>query len=194
MCSSDLKPKASLGKPGDYAIDATDVTNPVFYKIAAPAADAGTWVEVGSTDWLAAWPAVVGSTARVGGTNPLTHNNSFTINGTGTVTIGVAWGAAEVATAINALTLTGVTAAATADHRLAIYNANSGTPLSFSENTGNPLADLGIDPTMTYASPAFQASKHTQVPTWGATDATPRPTGSVWFKTSAPNKIGRAHV
>lgn len=182
------KPIASLGKPGDYAIDATDVTNPVFYKIASPSPDAGTWVVVGSTDWLSAWPAVVGSTVSNGAVNPLTQNDQFTINGADTITIAdTDWGATEVAAAINAATIPGVTAAATSDNRLAIYNTDTNTPLSFSEDTGTPLQDLGIDPSKTYACPAFQASKHTQVPSWGANDANPRPTGSVWFKTSAPN-------
>ena len=38
-----------------------------------------------------------------------------------------------------------------------------------------------------YAPPPLQMSKHTVVPGFKSTDATPRPNGSVWVKTTSPN-------
>jgi Phage tail sheath C-terminal domain len=179
-------PASYLGNPGDYAIDMTTTVNAVYYKATAPSALVGQWLEVGSTDWFKAWPAVVGTTVRIGNTNPLTHNNKFSINGHQVTISGTADGAAEVAGYINALNITGITAAATADGRLAIFNSNS-VALSLTEDVGTPLANLGISALLTYSRPAFQASRHTNVPNWGSTDSNPRPTGSVWFKTTPPN-------
>ena len=51
-------PKAQIGVPGDYAVVATDVENPVYYKDAT-----GTWTHVGSVAWQNSRPTVLGTVA-----------------------------------------------------------------------------------------------------------------------------------
>ena len=175
------EPSPTIGVPGDYAIDATDINNPVFYKAAAPSPIAGQWAQVGTADWHNSWPAVLSTNA-----NPtLTLSHVININGSnisvGGTTVSV------LAGNINSAAISGVTAAVTNDGRLALYNT-SGTNLTVADITGNTFSSiLGIDTSKQYAKPEFQASAHTDVPQWRSTDATPRPTGSVWFKTTSPN-------
>lgn len=51
---------------------------------------------------------------------------------------------------------------------------------------GSPAWEGAITP-LNGASAALQISRHTQVPAWKSSDATPRPSGSVWIKTTEPN-------
>ena len=100
--TSDLEtdstvPLQSYGSIGDYAVVATSLTNPIYYKRSGPttaqapgwlqdsySADElyNTWVLVGSDEWKTAWPTVTGNTAPSG----LTAGNAITINNQ-TVTI-----------------------------------------------------------------------------------------------------------
>ena len=54
-----------------------------------------------------------------------------------------------------------------------------------SDTTGTSGATLGL--VGTHAAPAVSVSAHTSVPEWKSTDTTPRPTGSIWVKTTEPN-------
>jgi hypothetical protein len=68
-------PSTSYGSIGDYAVVATDTTNPIYYKNgAATSAQTSasalynlynTWVPVGSNDWKLSWPTVIGQNAVV---------------------------------------------------------------------------------------------------------------------------------
>lgn len=177
-------PVSDLGKPGDYAVDATDVNNPVFYKAAAPSPEAGNWLVVGSSDWFNAHPAVVGTA-----TNPTVSGN-LTINSSNVVLTSA--NISVVAANINGASISGITAAATSDGRLALYNTNSGA-MTLANGSGTPLTSLGIA-AGSYNRPAFVASKHTQAPAggvWTPNGSDPRPTGSVWFKTTTPNRGAR---
>ena len=186
---SDI-PVSRLGRPGDYAVDTTDASNPLFFKAAAPSPVAGQWVAVGSANWFKAWPAVVGanspfasSTGLYNGTTGAIVINtiSFTVtNGTTTL--------AALVTAINASSPLNSTvkAGATANNRLALYFFDTDASHSMTV-TGVAATALGFSIVLSYYRAAFQASKHTDVPAWDTYAATPRPTGSVWFKTSAPN-------
>jgi hypothetical protein len=62
--------------------------------------------------------------------------------------------------------------------------------ISIANISGNILTQLGITPG-THWAPKLTISKHTQVPTYKARDVNPRPTGSVWIKTTEPNKGSR---
>ena len=63
-------PKASIGAIGDYAIDANDTMNRLYYKTAGygttaqRVTNAGTWVEVGSDAWKASWAATRGTASN----------------------------------------------------------------------------------------------------------------------------------
>lgn len=178
---SSNSPLDSIGKPGDYAVDSTDINNPVFFKATAPSQFAGTWVEVGSSDWQLSWPAVVGTNGNINFAN--ISGNVFSINGSN-VTVG----ANLSATLANINTVDSANiVAASVQGRIAVYcNSNAGDVL-FLNQSGLPLTTLGITANVSYQAPSFVASKHTQAPRWGASDIDPRPAGSVWFKTTNPN-------
>lgn len=168
-------PLSSFGTIGSYAVVAVDDTKPlyVYYKNASNA-----WVNVGSTAWQDSFPSVIGTTV-----NPtLTTANTIVINST-TVTLNGTTVTA-LATDINTAAITGVTASVS-NGSLAITidsTANSGAGTAVIANgTGTILTGVGI-PAGTYNCPTTVYSSYTSVPQWLASDATPRPTGSVWVK------------
>ena len=193
-------PVASYGSIGDYAIVATNVQNPCYYKRGGPTAAQttaselsdiyNTWVLVGSDEWKTAWPTIQGTLAPVS----LTGNQTIFINDT---SVAVPVGTPTVtglATQINSQNITGVYAAVI-DGKLNLYadsmatndGSTEGTGMiAINNGTGTVLADLGIT-SGEYAAPAFQASPHYTVPRWRSTDMQPEPTGSVWQKTTNVN-------
>jgi hypothetical protein len=202
-------PLPSYGSIGDYAVTATTVYNPIYYKRGGPttaqapgwlqdgaSADElyNTWVLVGQDYWKTAWPAVQGTLAP----SSLTVGNAIDINGhiitvpaspNNTVT--------NLVTQINALsntTLPGVYAA-NIGGKLALY-ADSGATndgstegtgvIAISNSSGQPLATLGITSNQ-YAAPAYFAGPNYSAPRWRTTDTQPEPTGSVFQQTNTPN-------
>ena len=173
-------PSASIGMIGDYAVVTTNVNNPVYFKNPN-----NQWVLAGSSDWQESWPAVTSSNA-----NPtLTVGNSIEINGEVVTFTGTTVSA--LADDINNAAITGVGAVASSGY-LYIYVTSDaisdGSTVDgqavISNLSGTPLTALGIDADL-YASPAVQLSFHTSVPEWKSFDTTPRPTGSIWVKTTA---------
>jgi hypothetical protein len=173
-------PKSSIGQVGDYVVVTTNTANPVYYKNVD-----GDWVLVGGTSWQNSWAAVTGTAF-----NPtLLPGNSIVIN-TETVTLSAS-SVLSLANNINAAAIPGVTASADTGY-LEIFVTSAATSdgstinglMSISNGTGSPLTALGIA-VKTYAGAAVQQSAHTSVPEWKSFDTTPRPTGSVWVKTTA---------
>ena len=200
-----FNPLPSVGSVGDYAIVAQTIgaDSPVetkeniklWYKSAGnggagdQGVTVGTWVLVGSPEWKASHPAVQGTTAV---SSPVSHDN-LVLNGT-PITAG-SRSAATLATAINGLAPVGISAQAV-NNRLYIYS--DGTSVSDGSTTsvdgaltleGN-WTPFGIA-AGTYYSPKLQQTPHTQVPAFKSTDGAPRPTGSVWIKTTTPNSGSR---
>jgi hypothetical protein len=183
--TSDLTagiPKDSLGTIGSYAVVATNVNNPVYYKNSS-----NDWVLVGSDDWKASLNTILGSV-----TSPtVTNGNSISINGNTISLTGTTL--ASVVSDINGASITGVTASAVSN-KLAIHvESGAGDDLSsedvsvsIANVSGTPLTDLGIT-AGTYYAPVVQQSAHTSIPRWRSTDTTPRPTGSIWVKTTNVN-------
>lgn len=175
-------PKTSIGQQGQYAVVTTNANNPVYYKNRD-----NDWVLVGSTDWMISWPTIQGST-----TSPvLTVAESISINGEIVTLSGVT--VASLASDINSAAITGVTAEAVngklelyADETAASDSSTVDGAIAIDDDSGNPLTDLGIT-AGTYFRPAVQQSKHTSVPTWKTNDSQPRPSGSVWVKTTGAN-------
>ena len=175
-------PKESIGTIGSYAIVATNINNPMYYKNKN-----NEWVLVGSDDWKASIPAVIGSVASP----TLTATNQASINGTNVTLTGTT--VASFASDINGAAITGVTAAAV-NNKLEIYvetgagDAESSLDVSvtLAEVAGTPFADAGIT-AGTYYAPILRQAAHTSIPRWRSTDSTPRPSGSVWQKTSSVN-------
>jgi hypothetical protein len=175
-------PSASIGAIGDYAVVATNAANPVYYKNRSNA-----WVLVGSDDWHNSNPTIQGSV-----TSPaLTIGHSIVINGT-TITNGGTT-ATALANAIVSASIAGVTAAVV-NNKLEIYAdsevSSDGSSLEgavlLANGSGTILTDAGLT-AGTYYYPRLQQSQHYSNPRWASTDTAPRPTGSVWIKTTAVN-------
>lgn len=175
-------PSSSIGSVGNYAIVATNTNNPAYYKNRN-----NTWVLVGSTSWQNSFPTVK---AIAPGINNLTAGNTLVIN---TITVTLTGNTdVSLASAINSAGITGVTAAIM-NNTLELYCTSASTSdgthvdgkLSISNGTGTPLTILGF--LQNSYCPAVQLSPHTSVPYWKSTDTNPRPSGSVWVKTTSPN-------
>ncbi len=170
-------PLASVGAIGDYAIVATTNLNKLYYKKAKTDTAAGTWVEVGSTDWAKSWATAQGTIS-----NPaLLAGDSLVINGS------TATGVTDLdglVAAINTLSIPGITAGKP-NNKLELYSTGVSLVIS-----GTSAAKVGLQE-KTYTAPALTISKHTQVPSYKRTDspltANGMPTGSIWVKTTTPN-------
>jgi len=175
-------PKTSIGAIGDYALVATNTSNPVYYKNRSNA-----WVLVGSTNWMIAHPTIAGTLAN----GTLVNGNTITIN-TATVTLSGTTVAA-LATSINNASIDGVTAAAV-DGKIEIYATNlaesngsvADGKIILANASGTILTVTGLT-AGTYARPLIAQDPHYTVPAWKSTDTVPRPAGSVWVKTTSSN-------
>jgi hypothetical protein len=169
-------PKTSIGAIGDYALVATNTSNPVYYKNRSNA-----WVLVGSAAWQVAHATIAGTVASP----TLTSGNSIDINGS-TVTL-TSTTVTQLASDINTAAITGVTAAVVAN-KIELYATSSAASeqIILANNTGTILTDAGLT-AGTYARPKIAQDPHYTVPAWKSTDTTPRPTGSVWVKTTSSN-------
>ena len=175
-------PAASIGTVGSYAVVGTNAALPTYYKNRD-----NDWVLVGSADWMNSIPSVTSSN-----TNPtMTASESIQINGT----IVTLTGATVTTTAsdINGASITGITAGVTSgkleifiDNTAASDGSTTDGAMIIANDTGTPLADLGIT-AGTYYRPAVQQSAHTSVPQWKSGDSQSRPSQSIWVKTTAVN-------
>ena len=191
-------PKSSVGVAGDYAVVAESGTIRVYFnkKVISNAGAVSTeWVVVGSNDWTSAWPTIVGSaiTTSVSGTVSI---NNTTVTNSGNLS---SW-----ATAINNLAIQGVTAKVISN-KLHIYSdsTSSSVPGDGDSSTGDggvtiengPLVGIGTSAAATsYQCPLLTMSPHTTVPAYKRTNPAPRPTGSIWVKTTDPNLGARWRV
>jgi len=192
-------PVSSVGTPGQHALVFTTTSGTVpyslrlFYKATSVAGSLNnTWVQVGSTAWQNSLPAAQASTSNP--TLTLTSGSSTVrINGT-TITFSTATVAAVVA-AINTAALTGITAYnsgglltlfATSAAKSDGTNTDGGLAISESDTTNTPLARMGIT-AKTYWCPILFYGNYAQQPSsgWYSTDTQPRPTGSIWWKTTS---------
>jgi hypothetical protein len=172
-------PNANVGQIGSYAVTAFSTYNNVFYKRSD-----NIWVQVGSPEWQQAFPAVTGTIM-----SPiLTPNSQMTIN---TVTVTIIGSQASIAASnINSAAIDGVTAAVV-NGQLALYATSAAMSngsiadgkISIIDGTSSPAATLGITDG-TYAAPVVSYGGYVQIPDWRVTDTVPRPSGSVWAKTS----------
>lgn len=175
-------PKSSLGQVGSYAVVGTNSSMPVYFKNTS-----NDWVLVGSRDWMNSIPAVTSSIV-----NPtITATESIDINGTIVTMTGTS--VTTAASDINSASITGITAAAN-NGRLEIYiddtAASDGSTvdgaMTIADDSGNVLTDIGITAS-TYYRPLVQQSAHTSVPAWKSSDNQPRPSNSIWVKTTSVN-------
>lgn len=188
-------PLGYLGAVGDYAVYAPGATSypsastsrQFFYK-----APNGQWTQVGSLDWLKAWPTVQGSVAP----GPLPEGETLNISlGNGNDVAIVVQSAPNnfvsvVAEDINDLGWSFLSAEVV-NGKLRIFSSqtnidfNPNPYLEISGETGETLlADLGIEEG-TYYQPGFVFGTSAQQPLWQESQNYPKPTGSVWIKVGA---------
>lgn len=190
-------PRTSLGKPGDYALVTLSNLNKLYFKNRN-----NNWVIVGSNDWHSSWPTVKGSRVAPDLTNSV--GSQFTINGT--LVECTSSDLSALATAINNLDITGISAAVV-DKQLEIYS-NGMIDSSTVDSVSSNLITIGAGPVVPgltplvasdpadsalgiaigpYYGPRLVISPHTSVPRFKSVDDAPRPTGSVWIKTTDVN-------
>ena len=176
----DYTPAPSFGAIGSYAVVALTNLIVLWYKapVTTPAIGAG-WVEVGSPEWVSAWPTAQGTIYSSSIT--LLIGDTITINGTPVT--GVTDLAGLVA-AINTAGIAGVTAGAP-NNLLQLFSTGVNIVIS-----GTTVAKVGLT-AGTYLAPALQMTPHTQVPAFKLADnpSTVRsiPAGSIWVKATTPN-------
>ncbi len=195
-------PKASVGAVGDYAIVSKDAEYALWYKKAKTATASGIWVEVGSSNWVASWPAAQGGIA-----NPVLDAGdtlTITVNGLSNNYTGHT-GLTSLVEDINTINqgagdetdARGITAAII-NNRLELYTTGSDFSVS-----GTSVIKLGIVPTNsgygtsgTFKAPTLKISPHYTVPDFKRSSASVQgvPTGSVWVKTTEPNLGARWRI
>ena len=169
----DYTPKSSVGNIGNYALVAVTTLNKLWYKNYN-----NEWVEVGSSAWKASHATVAGE-----GTGAVTPGDTITINGTNVAAPDATL--ANLAAAITSAGISGVTA-----------DIVNGKLHIFSDGVASDAVTIAGDSTIldatgisggTYYVPSLEIAAHTAVPAFKENDTTPRPTGSVWVKTTTPN-------
>jgi hypothetical protein len=175
-------PVATLGKAGDYAIDATSTNNTISVRTSSG------WKALGTSNWYAAVPTLTGSAT----TGTVSSGDSITINGTTVTSSGTTYN--SFVSDINTAAITGVTAALV-DSKIVIYGASNtaSNQVVIANVSGTLLTDIGIT-AGTYNVISVVRQPHTSVPEWKTADATAAPTGSVWIKTTSPNNGAKFDV
>ena len=204
-------PISSVGNIGDYALVFvnTDESNAdtirLFYKAGSGSVNLNnTWVQVGSPDWQKSVPTITGTiSSPVINVNSTLVINTVTVSSSATLTT-----VAALAASINSASITGVYAVVNSLGQLELFATNSATSdgtsvdgiLKVQDGTFSPLATAGIKqvdgtpvPSVlsgnhaTYYCPYFFYGTYAQAPSggWFASDTQPRPSGSIWWKTSA---------
>ena len=191
-------PRASVGGIGDYCVvfessyDSLSNLNikenaKLYYKSAGNTVvgiSAGQWVEVGSNDWVASHPTLVGAVTHAQGNTATYSGKTFYVNGT-KITIGSTVDA--LVNSINGAAIVGVSAR-NVNNIVYLYSNGSTETRSDSAKSGNIVISLtGSDPTenpitaanlkenvigfdigagteRTYFAPYLQISPHTDVP------------------------------
>ena len=184
IAPSSTVPNVSVGSVGDYAVNAVESSNPVYYK-----AYDNSWYAVGSNAWATSLPTITGSVTSA----TITESSVIVIN-TNNITFDIGANLATVVDIINAvMSGSGVSARVSSTNQIVISGNAKATSDGFTENgliaisssSGNALTDLGIT-IGTYKTPAVSIAPYNNVPTWQGNVAanTGYPTGSVWQKAS----------
>jgi Phage tail sheath C-terminal domain len=200
-------PLGSIGKMGDYCVVA-GLQNVLYYKNKM-----GDWVEVGSPDWTKSIPTIqstksnptltAGAAMVISGTTitvPTAPNNN--INGVLNAIYGLTGASAgntDPALRVTSIIQNGAVTAA--------IPAGTGRLELYCDSTENGIqiqAPGGISPPVSlvqssaagsqigiaignYNKPVIALGPHTQIPRFKYNDPTPRPSGSLWVKTTNVN-------
>ena len=202
-------PKANVGRVGDYAVVASTDVIRIFYKGQAYGEGTPTWALVGSQQWRSFWPAAeLGVAGDNSGTVTMTIGLGLDNADLTSITINSNSNATAVAAAIGSL-VEGVVVRAISSTQLAVYaigsDSDPDTGLGQDDSTAFQVLRIGgsgidsVFPSITGSSktfylPDFNMGPHTAVPQWKESTNAPRPTGSVWVKTTEPNAGARWKV
>ena len=195
-------PVSSVGAQGSYAlvfVD-TDGTTPdtirLFYKTTTSALGVSkggpgpnVWVQVGSTAWQLAIPAAQGTAVSptLTGSSTLYINTTLVTTGSGDTTV------TALAGVINSAGVAGVKADVIGGKLTFYVTSNSASTgsgadgkMTLTDGTHTPLAKCGVT-VKSYYCPYFFYGTFAQAPSggWFSTDTQPRPTGSIWWKTTS---------
>ena len=184
---SDDMPKDSVGNIGDYAVipsqaDSNSFSSATyFYKTLS-----NVWVALGSSEWKMSVPTVKATNAP----SSLTAGDSFRVNVSGNYYFDLTVPSApnntvgKIAEAINDRNI-GNLSAVVEGGLLKIYYGEHDQDryLQMSPLVGTALDDLGIAETQ-YFAPEIVFGPSAEMPLWSASQQNPRPSGSVWVKTS----------
>ena len=195
---SGVSPSTASGNVGTYGVFTNQIgtLNEVnlYYRsefTATGLTATPTWVQVGTNDWITAWPTVKGSTAVL---SALTASEQIGINGVNTtVPVSPDNTLAGLVAAINANALVTQVKARIVGNRLELFATDTGLQSVDITGTAGLLSSLGLT-AATSATPKVTTSSHTAVPQYkiGASDT--RPTGSLWVKTTEPNAGARWRI
>ena len=170
-------PNVDIGSIGDYAVNAINPNNAVFYK-----AYNNTWQLVGNTGWQSSIPSVTGNV-----TNPvIVANATININGTN-IGLTASDTLSTVVGLINSAGVPGIFARAASNQLVISANASAtDSSANITSISGNALSTLGITAGV-YPAAATAFSPYNTVPSWQgqSTPAASKPTGSIWQKVSA---------
>jgi len=175
-------PNSNIGTVGSYAVVVWDANNPVFYKNLD-----NIWVQVGTNEWMNSRPTVVGEAMSIS----TTAESKFSINGIELTIPDNTTDMKAVVDLINAAEIRGVKAKLS-NGALAFHIDRTSQSGGSFDDGAMQLVDLnesplemtfGINPGK-YYTPTLYFGSYAQVPAWNSADAIPRPTGSIWLKTS----------
>lgn len=183
-------PLDTVGSIGDYAVVTTTVQNIGYYKN-----NDNAWVVVGSDAWKTSWATVTGTNTP----ESLTIGANIYINGV-LCTVDDVNTPEGFANVINAASIPGVTAAATAltGGRLALYGDSTATNDGSTADGGVISVEPGLNAGTAlltalgiaadeYRTPTYFPGYSYQAPRWGTSQTIPHPTGSVWQNMSPVN-------
>lgn len=177
-------PNTNIGAKGDYAVVVHDDNNYVFFK-----SSNNSWQHLGSSAWADDIPVVTTtkSNAAVFGSFTMTSSDSITINGTTVSPVSSITSMAGLASLVNTVNAANVIANVnTVTQRLEIRittGSNSGAGNLTIAGSSTLLANLGLA-AGSYSRAAVSYGSFAQQPAWRRTDTVPRPSKSVWIKTS----------
>ena len=204
-------PLSSVGAIGDYAVVMVDdseftpklttaIPGTLWYRSrgVAPGQDPGQWVQVGSNEWFKSFPVITGTTVNQ---SLSSATGTFTIND---VVLSAQTSQNNLVTEINTKLASLGISASFVNGKLEIYSdgtlenaaedSSTANDIRLGTASANMFTLLGLTPNTTYYAPRLVISKHTQVPQWKRSATAPRPTGSLWVKTTEPNLGSRWRV
>ena len=182
FAGQNYTPINSIGKPGSYAIVAVTNVNRLWYKNSE-----NVWKEVGSSGWKDSNPVVV---TTPNSSLPIGATITFVTGPSGNITTDVTTATdslTDLVVSINAaMNSSGIRAVKDVYNKLYLYN--DGSSKDYFGITGDSILLTALKLSVkNYYTPKLSIQSHTQVPEYKADDTAPRPTGSIWIKTTTPN-------